>query len=236
MKNSLSIRAYTQQRHGHSHTYHQLVLPVLGSIAIELQGYKGHVSVGQCVVIQSGTTHHFHANESARFIVADLTALPENLLSMSTCVFSISSPLKTYLGFIENQLQHQVAKDIENSMIQMFMLLLAEQESGGKLDSRIRNVLHYIQEDLSQALSIETLAKVACLSATQFKTRFKQSVGVTVQQHITEQRMLKAKALLTHTDTPIQLIAEQVGYTDVSAFSRRFSTFYGLSPSQVRTK
>ncbi|WP_419535300.1 helix-turn-helix domain-containing protein [Endozoicomonas sp.] len=42
--------------------------------------------------------------------------------------------------------------------------------------------------------------------------------------------MEKAKALLTHTDLPIQLIAERVGYNDVSAFSRRFTSHFGLSP------
>ncbi|WP_350629915.1 helix-turn-helix domain-containing protein, partial [Pseudoalteromonas sp. Q36-MNA-CIBAN-0048] len=47
---------------------------------------------------------------------------------------------------------------------------------------------------------------------------------------ITEKRMQKAKALLTHTDLPIQIIAEQVGYNDLSAFSRRFSLYFGLSP------
>ncbi len=45
--------------------------------------------------------------------------------------------------------------------------------------------------------------------------------------------MEKAKALLTHTDLPVQLIAERVGYTDLSAFSRRFSIHFGLSPREL---
>ncbi|POF56904.1 AraC family transcriptional regulator, partial [Vibrio vulnificus] len=49
-------------------------------------------------------------------------------------------------------------------------------------------------------------------------------------QYITALRMEKAKALLTHTDLPVQRVAEQVGYSDLSAFSRRFSRHFGLSP------
>ena len=46
--------------------------------------------------------------------------------------------------------------------------------------------------------------------------------------------MEKARALLTHTDLPVQQVAEQVGYGDVSAFSRRFTRHVGLSPRRFR--
>ncbi|MDF5570734.1 helix-turn-helix domain-containing protein, partial [Vibrio parahaemolyticus] len=35
-----------------------------------------------------------------------------------------------------------------------------------------------------------------------------------------------------HTDLPVQLIAERVGYSDLSAFSRRFSMHFGMSPRE----
>ncbi|ANW25984.1 AraC family transcriptional regulator [Vibrio coralliilyticus] len=234
LENNLTIRAYTRQRRGHAHEHHQLVLPILGTIIIELEGYQGKVSVGECVVIQANTFHHFRAKEAARFIVADLNTLPENLLDMDTLVFPISSPLQSYLTFVESQLQHRVTPSIEEPMVDMFMKLLAEQQAGQQLDHRIRAVLHHIEEDLSKEITVDNLAKVACLSPTQFKKIFKQSTGLSVLQYVTKQRMEKAKALLTHTDIPVQLIAERVGYADLSAFSRRFSTSFGLSPRELR--
>jgi len=51
-------------------------------------------------------------------------------------------------------------------------------------------------------------------------------------QYVTAKRMDKARALLQHTDYSVQLIAEQVGYTDISAFSRRFSANFGLTPTR----
>lgn len=234
LENNLTIRAYTRQRRGHAHEHHQLVLPILGTIIIELEGYQGKVSVGECVVIQANTFHHFRANEAARFIVADLNTLPENLLNMDTLVFPISSPLQSYLTFVESQLQHRVTPTIEEPMVDMFMKLLAEQQAGQQLDHRVRAVLHHIEEDLARVITVDNLAKVACLSPTQFKKIFKQSTGLSVLQYVTKQRMEKAKALLTHTDIPVQLIAERVGYADLSAFSRRFSLSFGLSPRELR--
>ncbi|MEG3753714.1 AraC family transcriptional regulator [Psychromonas arctica] len=234
MQDNLSIRAYSKQQKGHVHCYHQLVLPIIGTIIIELEGYTGKVSVGECVVIPAQVFHLFKANESARFIVADLNHLPDNLLSMSSSVFAMSAPLRSYLLFIEQQLQHKVDQSLEKMMIEMFSKLLSEQIAGEQIDPRIRAVLQSISDDLSQPLHVNQLAQLACLSPTQFKKVFKQCIGQSVLQYITEQRMEKAKALLTHTDIPVQLISEQVGYSDISAFSRRFSQFYQLSPRQIR--
>ncbi|MCG7499795.1 AraC family transcriptional regulator [Vibrio sp. Of7-15] len=234
MEDSLTIRTYTKQRKGHAHLHHQLVLPIQGVILIELDGYEGKVAVGECVVIQAGTFHLFRADEAARFIVADLNTLPCNLLSMDSLVFSISSPLKSYLSFVERQLEHQVDSSIESTMILMFHQLLALQKANEQMDPRIRVVIQHISEDLAAEFTVNGLASLACLSPTQFKKVFKQSTGQSVLQYITAQKMERAKALLTHTDIPVQLISEQVGYGDVSAFSRRFSVFFGISPRQLR--
>jgi AraC-like DNA-binding protein len=137
----------------------------------------------------------------------------------------------SYLSFIEKQLENQLNPKLEQSMLNTFGILLAEQGQLRQLDHRIRLVVEYVLENITENLTIETLAKVACLSQTQFKKVFTQQLGLSVSKHVTKERMEKAKALLMHTDYPIQIIAEQVGYADLSAFSRRFSRFYGLSPS-----
>ncbi|NMV11914.1 helix-turn-helix transcriptional regulator, partial [Vibrio parahaemolyticus] len=100
------------------------------------------------------------------------------------------------------------------------------------IDSRIRAVQSLISEQLEQSLTITVLANAAYLSPTQFKKLFKDNLSISVHKYITLQRMEKAKALLTHTDLPVQLIAERVGYSDISAFSRRFSKHFGVSPRE----
>ena len=121
---------------------------------------------------------------------------------------------------------------IEASMVSIFTLLLGQQELSRTNDPRIRAVQVMISERLAEPLTIQSLAKIAYLSPTQFKKLFKENIGVSVLKYITEQRMEKAKALLTHTDLPVQWVAERVGYSDLSAFSRRFSVHYGMSPRE----
>ncbi|QUJ69094.1 helix-turn-helix domain-containing protein [Photobacterium sp. GJ3] len=231
MKPSLSIRSYTKQLNSHVHDcYHQLVLPIQGNISIDTGAYTGKVTVGECVVIPKGVAHAFKADEAARFIVADLDQLPANLLQSTFAVFSISLPLLSFIQFVEKQLESQVDSGIEASIIQVFTMLLGQQEVTQLIDPRIRAVQAMIIEQLDQPLSITALAQAAYLSPTQFKKTFKENLGTSVHKFITQQRMEKAKALLTHTDLPVQLVAEKVGYSDLSAFSRRFSAYFGMSP------
>lgn len=233
MPDSLSIRSYSKQTTGHSHDFHQLVLPLSGVINIAAGDIKGKVAPGECVVIRRNTLHIFTAEEQARFVVADLHELPDNLSDAVASVFAVSKPMTSLLSFIATQLEHRVSSEVETLMLQTFLAVLAEQEQGVALDPRIRNVVEFIEIRLSESLTIEDMASVACMSGTQFKKIFRAQTGKTPARYITALRMEKARALLIHTDMPVQRVAEEAGYQDLSAFSRRFSAYFGLPPSKM---
>jgi AraC-like DNA-binding protein len=48
--------------------------------------------------------------------------------------------------------------------------------------------------------------------------------------------MEKARALLANTDMPINIVAENTGYADQSAFSRRFQSYHGISPREYKKR
>jgi AraC-like DNA-binding protein len=230
MKTNLTIRSYSKQFRSHVHPYYQLVLPLQGSINIKMEGYCGKVTVGECVVILCGIEHAFNAEEAARFIVVDMDELPENIINSKRIVFSLTPPMMSFLQFIEKQIEFQVNMEIESDILNIFSKLLSQQADSRELDTRIRDVKIYISQNLERPLSIQELADMACLSATQFKKVFTSDLGVSVYQYIIQERMEKAKALIVHTDLPFQHIAEKVGYKDQSAFSRRFANYYGIPP------
>ncbi|EGQ7972252.1 helix-turn-helix transcriptional regulator [Vibrio parahaemolyticus] len=233
MKASLTIRTYTKRMNRHTHVnHHQLVLPTQGNIYIDMDGFVGKVAVGDCIVIPQGVAHGFNADESSRFIVADMEELPPHLLNSNMSVFSVTPPLYRFIQFVENQLEYQVNPKLETSIVEMFFLLMEQQELSRTVDSRIRTVQSLIAEQLDHSLTITVLANAAYLSPTQFKKLFKDNLRMSVHKYITLQRMEKAKALLTHTDLPVQLVAERVGYSDLSAFSRRFSKHFGIPPRE----
>lgn len=234
MLDALCIRSYSTKPTNHSHDYYQLVLPLRGVIVIKVGSFSGRVAAGECVVVRKHEAHLFNANPEALFVVADMSELPENINFFDGTVFTISKSLSCYLSFIEAQLQLQLNAELERSMYKTFYLLLAEQELLPKLDSRIVSAMRYIQENLQETLTINLLAKVACLSGTQLKFLFKKQTGLTINSYITKLRMEKAQAVLRHTDFTVQLVGEMVGYPELSAFSRKFTQYFGFPPTHFK--
>jgi len=235
MSDSLSLRAYSPAVCSHEHNFHQIVLPLLGVIEINVNGMDGVVGVGQAVIIQKGLEHSFYAQERSRFLVADLEKLPVNAHRYNSPFASISNSLQTYCHFVDVQLQRKIDTELEKSMVTLFKNLLTAQEFVPKIDNRISRVIAYIEENLGKECLIEELSSIANLSSSHFKTEFKRQTGRSSSEYLMVQRMEKARALLSHTDLPIQLIAQQVGYTSQSAFSRRFSTYFGQSPRRFKS-
>ena len=236
MPDSLSIRAYTPVVSSHAHSFHQIVLPLHGVIEISVNDIFGLVGVGQCVIIQRKVEHSFQAREQSRFLVADLSELPDNACTLGSPFASISGAMQSYCNFIDIQLQHQKNADLEQSMVSLFKQLLLTQEFSPKIDNRISRVLAHIESNLNSACSLEELAAISNLSVSHFKVEFKNQTGKTAGEFLTLQRMEKARALLNHTDYPVQIIAECVGYRSLSAFSRRFSEYFGEPPSRYKSR
>ncbi|KJZ13890.1 AraC family transcriptional regulator [Marinomonas sp. S3726] len=232
-RNTISIRHYSPTLKQHSHGYHQLVFPLRGSLDINTNRHNGFVEIGQCLIIKVNEIHGFKAHENARFIVADLHHLPENLMQTSSAVFTISKPLSAFLNYVDLQLEHSVDAEIEKSSLSLFEQLLAQQVCFKNYDKRIEKAIQYINQDIALEHTLEHLSKLAHLSLTQFKKVFKENTNMTVQTYITGLRMEKAKSLLVHSDMPVQLVAEKVGYQNASAFSRKFKDYFGQTPSAL---
>ncbi len=230
MRDLLSIRFYSTTVRQHTHDFNQLVLPLQGFIEITLDNNPLRIRLGECCVIKKNQLHSFQADEEARFIVADLSTLPDNLLHQNIELFSISAPLKSYLYFLDTQLQNLANKDLEKSCLELFKHLLKEQQLDHQKDKRIENVLHEIHQELNKQWTLSQFADKACLSLSQFKTVFQHNMGMPPMQYLIKVRMEKALALLVHTDTPMAIIAEQVGYKDASTFGKRFTKYFGRPP------
>ncbi|MEL0628053.1 AraC family transcriptional regulator [Psychromonas aquatilis] len=234
MQNKLSIRSYSSKPVSHTHPFNQLVLPLRGVINITVENFNGKVAPGECVIVKRDQQHLFTANSEARFVVADMQQLPANLLSSNTVVFAINRSLIHYLNVIESQLENKINQQLEKVMFDMFYLLLSELTLLPKVDKRIAAVISFIEKNIAHSIQLKQLAAIACLSETQLKKNFKVQTNSTVMAYVSRIRMEKAQALLIHTDYPLQIIGEKVGYQELSTFSIKFSQYFGLPPTKFK--
>lgn len=236
MQESLSIRAYDPLIRSHTHDFHQIVVPLRGAIEINVDNLAGIVGVGHCVIIWKGSEHAFVATRHARFLVADLDKLPQLARSSHSPFATVSNAFKSFCQFADIQIRSQQNSAIEGSMIAVFKDLLSLQEFLPEIDARISRSLVYIEKNLSSDCSLATLSNVASMSVSQFKSLFKKYTGKTLGQHLLTIRMEQARAQLINTDMPISIVADTVGYSNASAFSRAFENYHGTSPREYKKK
>ncbi len=99
----------------------------------------------------------------------------------------------------------------------------------------VKRAIAYIQQHYDQPkISLSEVAEVAHLSPSHLAHILKETLGVSYKQYLTAQRMDAAKRLLQTTDWTIDVIAEQVGYPNVTNFYRLFQRETGQTPAAYR--
>jgi AraC-like DNA-binding protein len=99
---------------------------------------------------------------------------------------------------------------------------------------RMTEVVRYMAAYSAETHSIAALARMARLSPYHFLRSFKAATGVTPHQWLLRARLRAAAEKLAVTKTPVTEIALDVGFEDLSNFTRSFRAEFGASPRQYR--
>jgi len=101
---------------------------------------------------------------------------------------------------------------------------------------RLRKLFQHINERPADKLPIQTAARLAGMSATQFMKTFKQVAGITLVAYLNHVRLAKAARLLRETGRSIADISSETGFFDQSYFDRRFKRAFGRTPKRFRAE
>ena len=105
---------------------------------------------------------------------------------------------------------------------------------GGLSPHSLKRVAAYVDAHLQDALTLQDLANIACLSPYHFAHMFKQSTDLSPHQYVLKRRLEQAHTLILHSPHSLIQIAQQCGFNNASHFSRRFKQHFGILPSQLR--
>lgn len=107
---------------------------------------------------------------------------------------------------------------------------------GQKKDSAdvIEQVRNYIDQNLTQELTLEHLSQQIHFSKSHLSRLFLKRTQMTVQQYIRQKRVDFAVQLLKTSSQSIDEIAQSCGFQNISHFYRTIKANTGLTPSQIR--
>ena len=119
---------------------------------------------------------------------------------------------------------------VSNGLIDQF-----ERENGGEELPLHEKMVEYIKEHCSNCdFSVGQMADAFSMSPSNLSQYFKSRQGETVMEFVTQMKFNKAKELLLNTQMPLQDIAIEVGYYNVTSFIRRFKQQSGQTPNDYR--
>ncbi|WP_298536817.1 AraC family transcriptional regulator [uncultured Algibacter sp.] len=110
--------------------------------------------------------------------------------------------------------------------------MLTNNTTGFKDD--LSNVLIYIGKHIHQEITVKQLAEYCHLSSDHFTKCFNYRFEITPNKYIQLKRIERAQFLLLTTKDSIQQIADQVGMSNTSYFSRKFKAITGFRPGSFR--
>ncbi|VFQ47051.1 AraC family transcriptional regulator [Desulfoluna butyratoxydans] len=99
---------------------------------------------------------------------------------------------------------------------------------------RLNRALDHIDAHLSENLTLDDVARVACYSPFHFHRIFKATVGETLNRYIQRLRVEKAAAMLLLSAETITEIALACGFSSSATFARAFRDFYGMNAGEWR--
>ena len=94
------------------------------------------------------------------------------------------------------------------------------------------NVLSYLNENISQKLSVKQISDSLGVSATTLKHLFKEKIGEGIITHFSKMKIDIAKSLIREGNLNVSQISSYLGFDSVHIFSRRFKQITGMSPTQ----
>ena len=239
----------------HYHEFYKVLLLLSGSGGYWVDGCHYALQPGDAVLVGSSCVHRPEFDESSPYERIIIYISPEFLSRASTadcdltgCFSGVLRPEKA----AGRRLQAQ-ALDLEKELagkgygsailgtgllLQLLAQLARQLRQGGILDpgpvqpkdQRVADMLRYIDDHLSEELSIDDLAERFYLSKFHMMRLFRSGTGASINAYITQRRLMQAREWIAQ-GVPATESCFRAGFGSYSAFTRAYGKFYGTTPT-----
>jgi len=187
---------------------------------------------------------HWLATEPFRQLFPNVNLVPDKLITEEHGIYTNGgaySFLNLLLHLVEKYCGRETAIycakvgqiDMERNCQSPFSIFLGQKDHN---DEPVKKTQRYIENNITQKISINELAKTHGLSKRNFERRFKKATANTPVEYIQRARIEYAKKNLETGNKNINEVMFEVGYSDRKAFRTSFKKITGLLPLEYRKK
>lgn len=245
----------------HYHDFHKVVVFLSGKAAYHIEGKSYYLKPWDILLVNRHAIHKPEIDFSVpyeRFVLwirddisqQDLTACFQKAASRSFNLIRLDSRTQERLKQLLYELEGTVNETafgstlLKNALFTQFMVyinrIFLEKQyifdaHSYTCDSQVEELLRYINHNLTEDLSIETLAKKYYLSKYHMMRKFKEETGYTIHNYVVNKRLLLARTKISE-GMPVIKAAQASGFSDYTTFSRAYKKQFGAAPSAANIK
>lgn len=238
---TVSTRSYDGNERRHAHDHHQIVLPIAGTLDMEVGGACGRVADGRGVLVADGVPHSFRSGGANRFVVLDVPAaglVPEAVVRACDAFFAIDGALDGLVRYLAAEAADRPLDPVLAHHSAGLLLRALETRQPPPVSpvsqDPIDRALALMAECCGEPLTVAELAEAAGLAPSRFHERFHARTGSTPARLLAEMRLDRAEVLLRDGRLPLAEVALAVGFSDQSALTRSLRRRRGTTPGAVR--
>lgn len=144
------------------------------------------------------------------------------------CAYAMTPDSKSYADFWYQGKVHELIYYINEDFSKTYL----QEESGYRYPAEVAH--DYLIKNYMNNVSIQELADFIGISRSHLFRLFQEKYEVSPKKFLQNYRMSVAGNLLQGSDLSVSEVAERVGYEDPFQFSKLFSKFHALSPTDFR--
>jgi AraC-like DNA-binding protein len=225
----------------HWHDFAQLVLPLSGSLAIDIAGTQGLLDGRRAAYVEKGRRHAQESRSDNRFLVVEFDP---GELRPGLAERWARQPLLDLRGVAEvgsliEYMDRSITRGkVPSSRVRLWASLLFDAFLGDEpgVHSRLAVVLNRIEADLAAPWTAASMAAVVGVSVSRLHALFQEELRTTPQAWTRSLRLGRVKEWLATTDWSIAEIAYRAGYADQSALTRAMREVTGMTPAAWRRR
>lgn len=235
----------------HSHSDVEIIYSVIGILEVNLKGTIYRVPPNNVYVVNSSDVHQIRSTKNSLYLKINIPyfemikSTGKNRLyfycnssednsekDYGQLIYCLEMILKEYAS-TENDLKlKSLYYYLWSIMCQQFL----EEEKTGANDTRINQILDYINKHYREHISLKDISEKFYISQSAFSKFFKGQMNIGFKEYINELRIYESKRMLSESNTTITEIALDTGFKTVTLFNKNFKDYTGMTPSEYRNK
>ncbi len=237
MRIGFDVRSYGAASWAHRHDFTQLVLPLSGGFAIEVEGREAGLAPGLCAFVSPGARHDQEARGPNASLIVDLdTALVPPALAdrLGRMRFVRLAPEAQKLVAAIGRAMTTTSHAARPHWVPLLLGALGAESPRPR--ARLAELLGAVAAAPEHPWTVAEMAARAALSVPRLHAVFRAEFGTTPRAWLAELRLRRAIRELEDTELSISEVAARGGYADQSAFTRALRRVAGDTPAVFRRR